>query len=183
MTCYALVKHGGKQIRQSLETTDAALAKRKLAAFKSNLEKIDPVVARRDLKAHREIYDKTIHVFPDTGKPRSASSLLIANLGIKRLVQEWPKDSPNELRKIKHSDITLRLSQYTELSASTKNHMLTEAQRIFDLAVGQEVIASSPLVKVKYTKPVKKKKATPTEEEFLAIVTNLRSQTASGHGG
>ena len=181
-TYYALVKHGGKQIRQSLETTDAALAKRKLAAFKSNLERIDPEVARRDLKAHREIYDKTIHVFPDTGKPRSASSLLIANLAIKRLVEEWPKESPTEIRKIKHSDITLWLSQYTELSASTKNHMITEARRFFDLAVGQEVIAISPLAKIKYAKPVKKKKATPTEEEFLAIVANLRSQKANGHG-
>jgi hypothetical protein len=74
---YALVKHGGKQIRQSLDATDAALAKRKLAAFKSDLEKIDPELARRDLKRHREIYEHTIHVFPDTGKPRSASSLLI----------------------------------------------------------------------------------------------------------
>ena len=181
-TYYALVKHGGKQIRQSLETTDAALAKRKLASFKANLERIDPEVARRDLMRQREIYEKTIHIFPDTGKPRSASSLLIAKLAIKRLVEEWPKESPTEIRKIKPSDITLWLAQYTALSASTKNHMITEARRFFDQAVDQEVIAGSPMVKTKYAKPVKRKKATPTEEEFLAIVANLRAQKANGHG-
>lgn len=181
-TYYALVKHGGKQIRQSLETTDAALAKRKLASFKANLERIDPEVARRDLMRQREIYEKTIHIFPDTGKPRSASSLLIAKLAIKRLVEEWPKESPTEIRKIKPSDITLWLAQYTALSASTKNHMVTEARRFFDQAVDQEVIAVSPMLKIKYAKPVKRKKATPTEEEFLAIVANLRAQKANGHG-
>jgi integrase len=181
-TYYALVRHAGKQIRQSLETTDATLAKRRLAKFKSDLEKIDPEMARRDMIRQREIYEKTISIFPDTGKPRSASSLLIAKLAIKRLVEEWPQESPTEIRKIKSSDITLWLSQYTALSASSKNHMITEARRFFDQAVDQEVIAVSPMVKIKYAKPVKKKKGTPSEEEFLAIVANLRSQKANGHG-
>jgi integrase len=182
-TYYALVKRGGKQIRQSLETTDAALAKRKLATFKADLERTDPGVARRDLVHQREIYEKTIRVFPDTpGKLRSESSLLIARLAIKRLVEEWPKGSPTEIRKIKSSDITLWLAQYTALSASTKNHMITEARRFFDQAVDQQVIAVSPMVKTKYAKPVKRKRATPTEEEFLAIVANLRAQKANGHG-
>jgi integrase len=181
-TYYALVKHGGKQIRQSLETTDPALARRKLVKFKSDLEKVDPEVARRDLKRQREIYEKTIHIFPNTGKPRAASTLLIAKLAIKRLVEEWPAESPTEIRKIKHSDIMLWLSQYTALSASTKNHMVTEVRRFFDQAVDQEVIAASPMLKVKYGKLVKKKKPTPTEKEFLAIVANLRSQKANGHG-
>ena len=58
-----MLRRESKQIRQSLDATDAALAKRKLAAFKSDLEMIAPEVARRDLKRHREIYEQTIHVF------------------------------------------------------------------------------------------------------------------------
>jgi len=79
-TYYALVKHGGKQIRQSLMTTDAALAKRKLAKFKSDLDKIDPDAARRTLTHHRTIHEKTL--------TDAASTQTIEKLAIRRLCEE-----------------------------------------------------------------------------------------------
>jgi integrase len=173
-TYYVLVKHGGKQIRQSLETTDAALARRKLAKFKSDLEKTDPGLARRDLAAHCKIYEQTLR--------GAESTLVIARLSIRRLVTEWPKSSPTEIRKIKPNDIKIWMAQYSHLSASTTNHMITEARRFFASAVEDGVIATSPMEKVKYQKLKKSVKLIPTPEQFEAIVANLRSQLENGHG-
>jgi integrase len=173
-TYYALVKHGGKQIRQSLETTDPALARRKLAKFKSDLEKTDPGLARRDLAAHCKIYEQTLR--------GAESTLVIARLSIRRLVTEWPKGSPTEIRKIKPNDIKIWMAQYSHLSASTTNHMITEARRFFASAVEDGVIATSPMEKVKYQKLKKSVKLIPTPEQFEAIVANLRSQLENGHG-
>lgn len=174
-TYYALVRHAGKQIRQSLETTDAALAKRRLTKFKSDLEKVDPEVARRSLDAHRLIYEKTIS--------GAASTQTITRLSIRRLVEEWPKESPRELRKIKPTDIKVWLKQYEGLSASTYNHMITDARRFFESAMEDGVLPENPMERIKYRKIPKIVRLTPTTEQFEAIVSNLRSQSANGHGG
>jgi integrase len=173
-TYYALVRHAGKQIRQSLETTDAALAKRRLTKFKSDLEKVDPEVARRSLDAHRLIYEKTIS--------GAASTQTITRLSIRRLVEEWPKESPRELRKIKPTDIKVWLKQYEGLSASTYNHMITDARRFFESAMEDGVLPENPMERIKYRKIPKIVRLTPTTEQFEAIVSNLRSQSANGHG-
>jgi integrase len=171
---YALVKHGGKQIRQSLETTDPALARRKLVKFKSDLDKIDPEVARRTLSTHREIHEKTL-----TG---SVSSLTIDKLALRRLCEEWPKDLPQEIRKINSTHLRTWLAQFDTLSASTINHMITSVRRFFETAVDQGVIADNPVTKITYRKIPRKVRLTPTEEQFESIVADLRSQKANGHG-
>lgn len=173
-TYYALVKHGGRQIRQSLETTDPALARRKLAKFKADLEKTDPDLARRDLAAHFKIHEKTLR--------GADSTLTIARLALKRLVEEFPQGSPREIRKIKPNDIKAWLAQYPDLSASSINQMITQARRFFASAVEDGVIASSPMEKVKYQKVKKPVRLTPTPEQFALIVQDLRSQRVNGHG-
>jgi integrase len=173
-TYYALVKHGGKQIRQSLETTDAALAKRKLAKFKSDLDKIDPEAARRTLAHHRTIHEKTL-----TG---AASTQTIDKLAIRRLCEEWPKDFPQEIRKINATHIKTWLKQYENLAASTINHTITAVRRFFESAMDAGVIADNPMEKVTYRKISKIVRLTPTPEQFEAIVADLRSQKSNGHG-
>ena len=173
-TYYALVKHGGKQIRQSLETTDPALARRKLAKFKSDLGKIDPEVARRTLADHRPIHEKTL-----TG---AASTQTIDKLAIRRLCEEWPKDFPKEIRKINATHIKTWLKQYENLAASTINHTITAVRRFFESAVDAGVIADNPMEKITYRKIPQTIKLSPTEEQFIAIVADIRSQKENGHG-
>lgn len=171
---YALVKHGGKQIRQSLETTDPALARRKLAKFKTDLDKLDPGVAKLTLDKHREDYERTLS--------GSESTLTIAKLALRRLCEEWPSTAPREIRKIKPADLKLWLKQYEALAASTTNHMVTTARRFFEAAVETGAIAENPMEKITYRKIPKLVRLTPTAEQFDAIVADLRSQKNNGHG-
>lgn len=173
-TYYALVKHGGKQIRQSLETTDATLARRKLGKLKANIDKIDPDVARRTLADHRTIHEKTL-----TG---AASTQTIDKLAIRRLCEEWPMDFPTEIRKINATHIKTWLKQYENLAASTINHTITAVRRFFESAMDANVVADNPMAKLTYRKIPKLVRLTPTPEEFEAIVTDLRSQKSNGHG-
>ena len=171
---YAVLRHRGKLIRRSLETSDMALARRKLAKFKSELDKLDPNVASLTLDQHRNDYEQTLS--------GAESTLTIAKLALRRLCEEWPSNAPREIRKIKPADLRLWLKQYETLSASTTNHMITTARRFFDAAVEGGTIAENPMEKVTYRKISKIVRLTPTPEQFEAIVADLRSQKSNGHG-
>jgi len=171
---YAVLRHRGKLIRRSLETEDMALARRKLAKFKSELDKLDPNVASLTLDQHRKDYEQTLM--------GAESTLTIAKLAIRRLCEEWPQSAPREIRKIKTGDLRLWLKQYETLSASTTNHMITTARRFFEAAVEAGTIAENPMGKLTYRKIPKLVRLTPTTEQFEAIVADLRSQKSNGHG-
>ena len=171
---YALLKQGGKQIRRSLETNDLPHARRKLVELRKDLETTDPTLAARNLETHAERFLKTI-----TG---AESTKYITRLNIGRLLDEWPKDASKVLAKIKTSDCKQWLAQYSALSASTVNHIKTDARKFFGMAVEDGVIPRSPMDGIKYVKPPKLTRLTPTLEQFEAIVADLRSQKANGHG-
>lgn len=171
---YALLKHKGKQIRCSLETNDLPLARRKLLEKKKDLETTDPTLATRTLKDHAARFLKTI-----TG---GVTTQYITKLNIGKLLKDWPKDAPKALAKIKPGDCKQWLAKYSALSASTVNHMKTHARMFFDMAVEDGVISRSPMDGIKYVKPPKLTRLTPDREQFEAIVADLRSQKANGHG-
>jgi integrase len=174
-TYYALLKVRGKQVRQSLETEDLAMARRRLSKKREELEKTDPALARRTLAEHRVLFEKLI-----TGK---ASTVDNEKRGVRYLVERWPSDAPVILSKITPTHIKAWLKPLREeLKPSTVNKFITAARRFFDLAVDDGVIAASPMAAVKYGKPASPVRATPTEDEFRAIVADLRRQTANGHG-
>jgi len=151
-----------------------ALARRKLAKFKSELDKLDPNVASLTLDQHRKDYEQTLS--------GAESTLTIAKLALRRLCEEWPKSAPREVRKIKPADLRLWLKKYETLSASTTNHMITTARRFFEAAVEGGTIAENPMAKVTYRKIPKLVRLTPTPEQFESIVADLRSQKSNGHG-
>ena len=67
---YALVKYEGKQKRASLETTDKAVAKRKLADFQRDLGKVDSSQGRLTLK---ELCDRYLGTVEQPGTSDDAS--------------------------------------------------------------------------------------------------------------
>ena len=69
-TYYARVRHGGKLFRQSLKTSDRALAKRRLAAFEKSLEKIAPNAGRVTVAELADRYRFT----PTTANGRRATA-------------------------------------------------------------------------------------------------------------
>ncbi len=174
-TYYALLKVRGKQVRQSLETEDIEIARRKLVVKRAELEQTDPALARRTLRQHKTLFVETI-----TGCANTKDN---AERAARYLVERWPSSAPVVLAKIRKPHVEAWLkSLREELSPATVNKIVTTARRFFDLAVEGGVIASSPMVGLKYANVPDPERLTPTEEQFRAIVADLRRQTANGHG-
>ena len=169
---YALIKFKGKQIRQSLETNDLPLARRKLLDFKKNLQVTDPTLRGRtvgDLAA--------THLATLMGAESTKEN---ATLFIERAVAHFGKDTL--VSKIKPTDCRLWLAASDHLAASTKNQMRRTLFRMLEGAVEDGVIALNPVAKIAGEKRKDPMRLTPTKEQFEQIVANLRSQKANGHG-
>ncbi len=169
---YGLVKHRGKQIRHSLDTSDLAMARRKLKSWRTDLESTDHTLAGRTMEVHKGKFLPTV-----TG---SAASLDNITRHIGKLVDEWT--GPAVISKVKKSDCQEWLAQYADLRPATRNKMLRAARAFFQSAVEDGVIARNPMDGMRYEKPGDITRLTPNEDQFSAIVANLRSQVANGHG-
>ena len=172
LTYYGLVKHRGKQIRHSLETDDLALARRKLKDWRNDLELTDHTLADRTMKVNAEKFLPTVK--------GSAASLDNIQRHISKLLKDWP--GPLVISKIKKSDCQAWLAKYPDLRPATRNKMVRAARDFFKMAVEDGVIARSPMEGIKYEKPGGITRLTPNEHQFTAIVADLRSQKANGHG-
>ena len=173
-TYYALIKHRGKQIRRSLETSDLALARRNLPGVRRDIEETDPELARRTLAGHSANFFEILAGAKSTVyNNRHAIALLLA---------DWPENSPRLLTKIRKGDCQRWIAKYGDLAASTVNTRISAARDFFELAVSDGVIARSPMDGIKYRKRQDLTRLTPTREQFDSIVGDLRSQSANGHG-
>src|SRR5215469_10849707 len=172
-TYYARFKSGGKEIRQSLRTTDRKLAERNLAEKKKQQSQIDPAKSKVTLAELCDVYLETIqHQKPKTVERKTYI--------VKRIREDWPGGSRVQVAKIKPTDINLWLARY-KFGPVSRNLHLACIKDILAMAVGDGTIAYSPaanLKKMKLEKPIRK---TPTFEQFNAIVESIRSQRFNGH--
>jgi len=171
-TYFARVRISSKQVlKRSLETTDRAIAKRKLAAFKDEQRQIDRSQGKLTLVELCDRYLKTVqHQKPATIERKT---LIVA-----RIKRDWPTGSLTQIAKIKPSDVDLWLARYKFGPVSRNLHRAC-VKAIFDMAVDDKIIPYSPaakLKKVKVDKPIRK---TPTFDEFKTIVESIRSQKFS----
>ena len=170
---YARIKTDGKEIRRSLETTDKALAKRRLAAFKDEQRQIDRSKSKITLAELCDRYSKTIqHQKPKTIQRKAHI--------VNRIKTQWPTGSSIQVGKIKPSDVGLWLARY-KFGPVSRNLHLACIREILAMAVGDGMIAYSPasnLKAVKLDKPIRK---TPTFERFKEIVDSIRTQQFNGH--
>jgi integrase len=177
-TYYALLKIRGKQVKQSLETSDREMANRKLRELRAKLEKTNPALARRTLAEHRALFEALL-----TG---AASTIESHKHHIRQLVERWPSDSPDIISKITKTHVAKWLKLFSDeaLEASSINKRITSLRKFFDMAVDDGVIAEddTPMVRIKYGKPADPIRLTPTEEQFRALVDDIRSQKSNGHG-
>jgi integrase len=171
---YGLIKNAGKQIRRSLETDDLPLARRKLQEMRRDIALTDPELARRTLELQAERFLPTVS--------GSASTIYNVKYAIKRLQEDWPKKSPRVLAKIRKGDCEQWIATYGHLAASTINTYISCATKFFDLAVSDGAIARSPMEGITYHRRGKLTRLTPTQEQFDAIVTDLKAQPFNGHG-
>ena len=174
-TYYGVLKIQGKQVRQSLGTSDLKLANRKLRELRNSLDNIDPNTANRTLAQHRALFLPL-----QTG---AESTLTARARHIEQLINQWPKGAPVKLSAITPTHIKAWLKTFADaLDSSSINQRVTTLRKFFDQAVDDRVMSDNPMDKIKYRKVTEKRKNTPTEEQFRALVDDIRSQKANGHG-
>ena len=170
---YARFESSGKEIRRSLRTTDRTSAQRALAWLKQEREQVDPTQGKLTLAELSDRYAATIqHQAPKTIERK----LLI----IHRIKSHWPTGRLTQIAKIRPSHVDLWLSRYHFGSAS-RNLFMSCIKEIFALALRDRIIATSPAAHLRYAKRQKRIRATPSFEEFKAIVETIRSQKYNGH--
>jgi integrase len=175
-TYYALLKVRGKQVKQSLETSDREMANRELRKLRDKLENTDPALARRTLAQHRALFEELVS--------GADSTVYSCKLHIRQLIEQWPSECPEIISKIKKTHVQQWLKRFdtAKFKASSFNQRITSLRKFFDMAVDDGVIDRSPMEGIKYKKVADPIRTTPTEEQFRALVEDIRSQKTNGHG-
>jgi integrase len=170
---YARFESGGKEIRRSLRTTDRALAQRALAWLKEERKQVDPAQGKLTLAELCDRYWQTIrHQKPKTVERKA--------LIIRRLKSDWSTGRLTQVTKIKSSHVDLWISRY-RFGPVSRNQHAAEIKQIFEMAIRDGIISRSPAAHLRRSKIEKPIRATPSFEEFKAIVENIRSQKFNGH--
>jgi integrase len=165
---YAVLKVKGKQFKSSLKTKDLAEARRKLRDKRTELEVTAPGAGKVTVRQVCEKYLETV-------KDQAESTRVNKEIMLKKAQQHWG-DLP--VRNLKKSDILQWLAGLG-LGTSWQNQHLRAIRAALKLAVDDGIIYRSPLEGVKEKKVSRPIRATPTIEEFQAIVDSIRTQRLS----
>ena len=170
---YARFESSGKEIRRSLRTTDRASAQRALAWLKQERDEIDPAQGKVTIAELCDRYSATVqHQKPKTIERKA--------LIMQRIKTQWPTGRLTQVTKVKPSHVDLWISRY-RFGPHSRNLHMGCIKDVFEMAVRDGIISRSPaahLRRAKFPKPIR---ATPSFEEFKAIVESIRSQKFNGH--
>jgi len=169
---FARVRFHGKLYRKKLATDDLTLAKRKLRGFKDDLERTDATKGNTSFAKVLDDYAATLTGAKTTLENKRAI--------VTKLKQTFFGADSLPLRTIKPAAVAAWLSKhYGDKSASSHNQALTVIRDALDMAVADKIITESPAAALKYRKPAKPIRTTPTFEQFKAIVNDIRNQRFS----
>src|SRR5260370_24222070 len=171
---YARFKVDGKEIRQSLNTTDRKLAERELKKRKEQQSQVDRSKRKITLA---ELCDQWLETKQDSKRKTLEQKNYIAA----RIKQHWPSGSLVQVSKVKPSDCDLWLARCAQISrngfsASSRNAHVQILKEVFAVALRDRIISDSPAGHLKYIKREKPIRLTPTREQFQAIIANVRAQ-------
>lgn len=169
---YAIKKNAGKRKEHSLQTTDRKIAERKLAEWIKNLDKIDSTAEKTTL---RQLLAKFVASRLGKSDSTKATDASIA----KRFEAEWKHglDIRISLIKPSHLDEWLAANE-SRIENTTYNRYCDFLKALFEIAVVDRMIIESPFygVKTRWKKPTTPKRFVPTQEQFQAIVADIRAQ-------
>ncbi len=159
----------GQVVKESLKTTDHALAKRKLADLKSERENLDPKAGKQTL---REITERHLRLQGTLSK----SSITKKNGIAKTIFDNWPGGCDRPALEIKKSEVEEWLLLHTkDFRNSTRNEWLFFIKGAFKRAAEDGVIAKSPAEGIPPSARQAIERLTPTVEEYQAIVDSIRA--------
>src|SRR5205823_2561862 len=165
---YGRIRVEGKEIKRSLETSDPAIARRELARFKDEQRQIDRSQGKLTLAELCDRYLKTVqHQKPKTVERKTFI--------VGRIKTDWPTGKLTQVGKIKPSDVDLWLSRYRFGSASRNLH-ISCVKELFNSAVRDRIIVTSPAAHLRSAKREKPIRLTPSFEQFKAVIADVRAQ-------
>jgi integrase len=165
---YARIKRRGKESKRSLQTTDRALAQRRLRDLRDEQQQVDP--SRGNLRL-AQLADRWLAT-KRNAKPKTLEQKTYIVQQIKSL---WPGGAAQRLRDIAPSQADMFLARF-KFSASSHNAFVTVLRELFQFAVRDNCIAKSPSAHLKFRKREKPIRLTPTFEQFKAIIADVRAQ-------
>jgi len=171
-TYYGIKKVSGKRKEHSLQTSDRKIAERKLAEWIKGLDKIDSTAEKTNLAQLIEKF-----VAARQGKSQSAQDT-DASI-IKRFKDGWKHGLEIRVSKIKPSHLSEWLASVEgQMKNTTYNRYCGVLKQMFEIALSDKMIIESPMASVKTTwkRPQKPQRFCPTQQQFDAIVKDIRAQ-------
>ncbi len=169
---YGIKKVSGKRKEHSLQTTDRKIAERKLADWIKGLDKVDATAEKTTLN---QLLDKFVALNKGKSESTQATNASI----IKRLKEEWPHGLDIKVSRIKPSHLSEWVATHEgRIKNTTFNRYCCFLKQLFEIAVADRMIIESPVsgMKTTWKKPQKPKRVVPTQDQFQAIVNDIRAQ-------
>jgi integrase len=168
---YARFRANGKEVRKSLRTVDRSLAKRRLTEELENASKVDAKIGKMTLEELLRLFKERLSQFaPKTVSTRR--SLL------KCFKETWPHGLNVTVQSVNTGQLDLWLAaKRKDIKNATYNEYARFLRQVFDLAVRLRVIAVSPAASLHGLKVETPIRATPTWDQFQALVKSIRDQT------
>lgn len=167
---YARFRQSGKEIQKSLKTSDREIAKRRLKEELEKAEKVDVKRAKMSLEELLRLYETNLDQYePKTAATRRSILKIFKNTFSLGLATPVGAVSTGELE--------LWLSaRKAKLRNTTFNEYARFIRHVFSLAVKLRVLAESPAARIKGLRAETPIRLTPTQEQFQAIVRDIRVQ-------
>jgi integrase len=176
---YARLKVHGKQLTRSLRTKDRALAKRQLIQLRAEQQQLNPRTLDQSLAALCERYASQF-------QHRSKRTREIKTMILKRILDWWPDGKFTPVGRVRPSDCDAWLAgvqrRIAKFGRSARNGHVALLKDLFESAVRDRLIISSPAKHLKGTRRETPIRLTPSFEEFKSIVASVRAQQHNGHG-
>ena len=171
-TYYGVKKIAGKRKEHSLDTEDRKIAERRFKEWVSNLDKVDAEAEKTTLA---QLLDK----FQKTREGRADKTKKTEKWIVGMLKEDWPFGLDIQISRIRPSMLDEWLAKHeSHLKNSSYNRVTLFLKQLFDLAVNDRIIAETPFGRVQkgWKRPEKPKRFVPTDEQFAAIVKDIRQQ-------
>jgi len=167
---YAVFKFNGKTKWIPLDTTDRELAGRKVKEEIAKHKKTDPKASTMTLGALLTLYEESIRGLAEHTQ-ETRKSILAA------FKKTWKHGLEIQLREVTKGQLRIWLSEHqSRLKNASFNEYLRFIRHLFAIALDHKVIGESPAADFKQVKVDKPIRQSPSWDQFLAIVNDIRTQ-------
>jgi len=170
---YAVFKSNGKTKWIPLETTDRELAGRRVSEEVAKYKRTDPDAREIALDQLLTMYEQSIQGLANHTQETRKSILKVFK-------STWKHGLEMRVRDVNQGQLRIWLSeQRARLKNSSFNEYVRFLRHLFALALEHKIIGHLPTEGFKLAKVEQPIRTSPTWDQFLAIVTDIRNQKSN----